>query len=90
MYVKSAKASTDVPTTVSGVTFSVTRVVEFEGLAIQVPEFISQRRRWLNGSLFASIHATVFFYRIWTSGHGFFRKLFLQVCAFDRRLRHDC
>ncbi|KAG5219456.1 glycosyltransferase family protein [Salix suchowensis] len=58
-YVKSAKASTDVPTS--------------------VPEFISQRRRWLNGSLFASIHATVFFWRIWTSGQGFFRKIFLQL-----------
>lgn len=57
-YVKSAKASTDVPTTVA--------------------EFISQRRRWLNGSLFASIHATVFFFRIWTSGQGFFRKIALQ------------
>jgi chitin synthase len=57
-YVKSAKASTDVPTS--------------------VPEFISQRRRWLNGSLFASIHATVFFFRIWTSGQGFFRKIWLQ------------
>jgi chitin synthase len=58
-YVKSAKASTDVPTSVA--------------------EFISQRRRWLNGSLFASIHATLFFYRIWTSGQGFFRKIFLQL-----------
>jgi chitin synthase len=58
-YVKSAKASTDVPTS--------------------IPEFISQRRRWLNGSLFASIHATVFFWRIWTSGQGFFRKLILQL-----------
>ncbi|ETW86853.1 glycosyltransferase family 2 protein [Heterobasidion irregulare TC 32-1] len=58
-YVKSAKAATDVPTT--------------------VPEFISQRRRWLNGSLFASIHATVFFFRIWTSGQNFFRKIALQI-----------
>ncbi|TFK77536.1 chitin synthase [Pluteus cervinus] len=58
-YVKSAKASTDVPTS--------------------VPEFISQRRRWLNGSLFASIHATVFWFRIWTSGQGFFRKIALQI-----------
>lgn len=59
-YVKSAKASTDVPTS--------------------VPEFISQRRRWLNGSLFASVHATVFWFRIWTSGQNFFRKIVLQVC----------
>ncbi|KAF5385268.1 hypothetical protein D9615_001155 [Tricholomella constricta] len=58
-YVKSAKASTDVPAS--------------------VPEFISQRRRWLNGSLFASIHATVFFFRIWTSGQNFFRKIILQL-----------
>jgi len=58
-YVKSAKASTDVPTS--------------------VPEFISQRRRWLNGSLFASIHATVFWFRIWTSGQNFFRKIVLQI-----------
>ncbi|KAF8079053.1 chitin synthase 2 [Lyophyllum atratum] len=57
-YVKSAKASTDVPAS--------------------VPEFISQRRRWLNGSLFASIHATVFWFRIWTSGQNFFRKIILQ------------
>lgn len=58
-YVKSAKASTDVPTT--------------------VPEFISQRRRWLNGSLFASIHATVFWFRIFSSGHNFVRKLVLFI-----------
>lgn len=58
-YVKSAKAATDVPTT--------------------VPELISQRRRWLNGSLFAAIHATLFFFRIWTSGQNFFRKIVLQI-----------
>lgn len=44
-----------------------------------VAEFISQRRRWLNGSLFASIHATVFWFRIWTSGQNFFRKCWLQL-----------
>lgn len=58
-YVKSAKASTDVPTT--------------------VPEFISQRRRWLNGSLFASIHATLFFFKIFTSGQNFIRKFVLLL-----------
>ena len=43
------------------------------------PEFISQRRRWLNGSLFASVHATIMFFRIWTSGQNFFRKIVLQI-----------
>jgi len=57
-YVKSAKASTDVPTS--------------------IPEFISQRRRWLNGSLFAAVHATFHMFRIWTSGQNFFRKIVLQ------------
>jgi chitin synthase len=44
-----------------------------------VPELISQRRRWLNGSLFAAVHATVFWFKIWTSGQNFFRKIFLQI-----------
>ncbi|KAL1405810.1 Chitin synthase, class 2 [Vanrija albida] len=58
-YVKSAKASTDVPA--------------------RVPEFISQRRRWLNGSIFASFYALYSFWRIWTSGHNIIRKLALQL-----------
>ncbi|KAK4701751.1 chitin synthase, partial [Phenoliferia sp. Uapishka_3] len=44
-----------------------------------VPEFISQRRRWMNGSFFASLHASVHYYRVWTSGQGFFRKLWLSI-----------
>lgn len=44
-----------------------------------VPEFISQRRRWLNGSYFASLYSLVCFWRIWTSGHNFFRKICLMV-----------
>lgn len=82
-YVKSAKASTDVPDT--------------------VPEFISQRRRWMNGSFFAAVHGTTHYYRIvsfhrewivlklmlmcchclqWTSGQGFFRKIWLSFLFF--------
>ncbi|KAL9933904.1 hypothetical protein V8E36_006986 [Tilletia maclaganii] len=45
----------------------------------RVPEFISQRRRWLNGSLFAGIHATTHFYRLWTSGHNLVRKIWLTI-----------
>ncbi|WWC90481.1 uncharacterized protein L201_005417 [Kwoniella dendrophila CBS 6074] len=44
-----------------------------------VPEFISQRRRWLNGSIFAATYAMVCFWRIWTSGHNFFRKIALTI-----------
>jgi len=44
----------------------------------RVPEFISQRRRWLNGSIFAATYALVSFWRIWTSGHGFIRKIMLM------------
>lgn len=58
-YVKSAKATTDVP----------------DGVA----ELIAQRRRWLNGSLFASMFSLIHFGRIWTSGQSFLRKLALQL-----------
>ncbi|KAJ3332865.1 Chitin synthase, class 2 [Blyttiomyces sp. JEL0837] len=44
-----------------------------------VPEFISQRRRWLNGSFFASIHAISHWLYIFRSGHSFFRKILLCV-----------
>uniref|UniRef100_V5F0Z4 Chitin synthase n=1 Tax=Kalmanozyma brasiliensis (strain GHG001) TaxID=1365824 RepID=V5F0Z4_KALBG len=43
----------------------------------RVPEFISQRRRWLNGSLFASYYAVWHWYRIFTSGQPFLRKIWL-------------
>ncbi|KAG0244115.1 glycosyltransferase family 2 protein [Mortierella sp. GBAus27b] len=57
-YVKSAKASTDVPDSIG--------------------EFISQRRRWLNGSFFAAFYSLAHFTRVLTSGQGFFRKIFLM------------
>ena len=58
-YVKSAKASTDVPDSIG--------------------EFISQRRRWLNGSFFASVYALVHQMDIWRSDHSTGRKMFFHL-----------
>lgn len=45
-----------------------------------IPELISQRRRWLNGSFCAGVHASLSFYRvIFVSGHGIIRKLILTA-----------
>ncbi|KAJ3855614.1 glycosyltransferase family 2 protein [Lentinula lateritia] len=45
----------------------------------QVPELISQRRRWLNGSFFAGVHSTLHFYYIYRSAHSFMRKFWIHV-----------
>ncbi|CCL99770.1 uncharacterized protein FIBRA_01792 [Fibroporia radiculosa] len=45
----------------------------------QVPELISQRRRWLNGSFFAGIHGTVKFHYIYRSSHTLLRKFWIHV-----------
>ncbi|KAI8816432.1 chitin synthase-domain-containing protein [Fimicolochytrium jonesii] len=44
-----------------------------------VPEFISQRRRWLNGSFFAGVHALQHWYHIFKSGHNIGRKMLLLL-----------
>ncbi|TFK68451.1 glycosyltransferase family 2 protein [Pluteus cervinus] len=48
----------------------------------QVPELISQRRRWLNGSFFAAVHSTFHFYYIYRSAHTFLRKFWIHVEMF--------
>ncbi|KAF9295203.1 Chitin synthase, class 1 [Mortierella antarctica] len=44
-----------------------------------VAEFISQRRRWLNGSFFASVYALVNSFDIWRSDHSTSRKIFFHI-----------
>ena len=43
------------------------------------PEFISQRRRWLNGSFAASIYSLMHFGRMYKSGHNIVRMFFLHI-----------
>lgn len=48
----------------------------------RVPELISQRRRWLNGSFFAAIYALTHTGQILNSGHSKLRKAWLLVETF--------
>ncbi|KAI7864519.1 chitin synthase 1 [Spinellus fusiger] len=45
----------------------------------QLPEFISQRRRWLNGSFFAAVYSLYHFRRVWSTHHSTSRKLSLSL-----------
>ncbi|KAF8919932.1 chitin synthase-domain-containing protein [Mucidula mucida] len=44
-----------------------------------LPEFIGQRRRWLNGSFFAATYAIAHTPQIWRSGHSIARKISLTI-----------
>lgn len=47
-----------------------------------LPEFISQRRRWLNGSFFAATYAIAHVGQILRSGHSLTRKIVLMIETF--------
>ncbi|KAK9476592.1 chitin synthase-domain-containing protein [Lipomyces japonicus] len=47
----------------------------------RAPEFISQRRRWLNGSFAASVYALIHFGRVYRSGHNLFRMFMFHIQA---------
>ncbi|RDW60919.1 putative chitin synthase 1 (Chs-1) [Coleophoma cylindrospora] len=43
------------------------------------PEYIGQRRRWLNGSFAASMYSIMHFSRMYSSGHNLLRMFFLHI-----------
>ena len=44
-----------------------------------IPEFISQRRRWLNGAFFAAVYSLLHFRQIWSTDHTIGRKVLLHI-----------
>jgi len=44
-----------------------------------VPEFVSQRRRWLNGAFFAAVYSLVHFRQVWRTDHTIGRKILLHI-----------
>jgi len=44
-----------------------------------VPEFVSQRRRWLNGAFFAAVYSLIHFKQIWRTDHTITRKVLLHI-----------
>ncbi|KAM3420291.1 hypothetical protein BST61_g3576 [Cercospora zeina] len=44
-----------------------------------VAEFISQRRRWLNGAFFAAVYSLLHFKQIWKTDHTIARKILLHI-----------
>ncbi|KAH9828339.1 glycosyltransferase family 2 protein [Teratosphaeria destructans] len=44
-----------------------------------IPEFISQRRRWLNGAFFAAVYSLLHGSQIWKTDHTIARKILLHI-----------
>ena len=44
-----------------------------------IPEFISQRRRWLNGAFFAAVYSNFNAAQIWKTDHTIGRKILLNI-----------
>ena len=60
------------------VSFDIIREGQADSLDA-VPEFISQRRRWLNGAFFAAVYSLVHFRQIWVTDHTLMRKILLHI-----------
>jgi len=74
-YVKAATGETDVPGKLSRA-----QIIPVTNRNLDtVPEFISQRRRWLNGAFFAAVYSLLHFKQIWATDHTLGRKILLHI-----------
>lgn len=75
-FVKSAVGETDVP----GMIMPILFLLRIKLICLDsVPEFISQRRRWLNGAFFACVYSLVNFRQVWETDHTLTRKILLHI-----------
>lgn len=44
-----------------------------------IAEFLSQRRRWMNGAFFAALYSLSNFTKVWATDHSYLRKFWLHV-----------
>ena len=75
-YVKSATGETDVPGESGSIDLRWDVILI---LVDAVPEFISQRRRWLNGAFFAAVYSLIHFRQVWKTDHTIMRKVLLHT-----------
>lgn len=76
-YVKGCTGETDVPG--KSPTSCGILLLGKANLTDTVPEFISQRRRWLNGAFFAAVYSLVQFRQIMYTDHTLARKILLYA-----------
>lgn len=80
-FVKSAVGETDVPGVLHLLHLDCKVRLKLTMASDSIPEFISQRRRWLNGAFFAAVYSLVNGRQLWKTDHSVPRKILLQIEA---------
>lgn len=83
-YVKNCTGETDVPGQLNSSSLPVLHLCMcmLTVMLDTVPEFISQRRRWLNGAFFAAVYSLVHFKQLLGTDHTVPRKALLLIESF--------
>lgn len=81
-YVKNCTGETDVPGEPAPFCYCVKFAHLLTPRPDTVPEFVSQRRRWLNGAFFAAVYSLVHFKQLLATDHTIARKALLLIESF--------